>query len=96
MKSLMMLLVCCLCTGCMSDANVEKTNKATLSGNGDLVGTLPDGREVRHYEIHRSGLVNPHHIYVVEGSTTTNHRVHKHDAVEVIIDDTIFVPKETP
>lgn len=102
MKSLMaMLVVCCLFAGCSgpNDKHVVEANKVTLSKDGDLIGELPDGRKVYRYEIDR-GDSSSHWLYVVDGSISINHAVRSgkttRTATEILIDGTVFVPKETP
>lgn len=82
-KSLALLsivLVTCLLVGCAPDAHDwavnAMVNEATLKTNGDYMGTLPDGREVRRYRIENARYY-PHYVYVVKGAATqtTNHLV---------------------
>lgn len=68
--------VCLFClVGCedQNSPEVVEANKLALSQEGFLIGTLPDGREVRQYRIDR-GQSDDHFIYVVKDgdSVTTN------------------------
>ena len=84
------LLLLAGCGGYDRDAK----NQAELSGKGQYVGTLPDGREVTRYEIEHPG--ENHFIYVVSGSVSTNHEVKTDDTsrvyTEVVIDGIVYRP----
>ena len=95
MKRMLALLLLLLagCGGSDSPEIVAK-NEATLSGKGQHIGTLPDGRDVTRYEIERTG--ENHFIYVVAGSVSTNHEVKTDDTsrvyTEVVIDGIVYRP----
>ncbi|RTK95554.1 MAG: hypothetical protein EKK64_06945 [Neisseriaceae bacterium] len=83
-----------------NDPSVIKQNEETLSGEGEYVGILPDGRKVSRYPI-ETGYRN-HFLYLVEDSDTVtiNRSVSSGkttvNIVEVIIDGKKFktVPEE--
>lgn len=56
--------------GCSDDSYIK--NRATLSGPGQYVGTLPDGREVRRYLI-ENPVIHDHWLYVAGRDLTVNH-----------------------
>ena len=77
MKSLIVIsLLCMSFVGCASDKEVLRINNSTLSGDGELVGTFKDGRELRRYEIYRSGTHN-HFVYIVDNVVTINRTVNQ-------------------
>ena len=91
------------CTGCgPTRTEVPSINRGVLSTNGESVGTLPDGREVRRWSVWDTAGYYAHTIYVVDGATTIsdNYRVPvgktTRPAVEatVIINGKAYVPKE--
>ena len=61
----------------MDHPDVISANKEHLSTNGEVVGKLPDGREVVRYKIGMGTGNYAHWIYVVKDSTTItlNHTV---------------------
>lgn len=86
-----------------NDPTVVSYNKQQLSGPGEEIGVLPDGRKLVRYQVSmgRNNLgtyYHPHWVYVIdnsitinreiqEGKTTTNH-------VEVIVDGIFYKPVE--
>lgn len=85
------------------DPSVLMENRIALAKDGEVIGRLPDGREVRCWEIERGGGPGEHNhfIYVVTGepadSVTANKNV-KHgkttvNHVEVLIDGRPYVAK---
>lgn len=84
------------CQTAYNDPVVVEQNRITLSGVGESVGTLPDGRKVVRYEIEMGSNLN-HWIYVAENTITVNHtETHGKTTAnhtEVIIDGKVFVPK---
>ncbi len=93
MKKLFSIVVFSLflfgCAG-RNDPEVLKENRTTLSGEGEPVGTLLDGRKVVRYPINM-GATHNHWLYVVDGSVTVNHtrttgKNSSANFVEVIID----------
>lgn len=99
-------IICCLCLfliGC-EDENAPATkakNKQTLSGKGEVIGVLPDDREVIRYEISMGESRQSHWIYIVKGGNstgtmiTTNHLGGEKNAqnrVDVIIDGVQYTP----
>lgn len=87
------------CIGCTNQTSpqIVAKNKLTLSGKGFSVGVLPDGREVRQYEISR-GDASAHFIYVVDGyGTVSVNRAERQgkttvNKTEVLIDGRLYVP----
>jgi major membrane immunogen (membrane-anchored lipoprotein) len=93
MKMLSIVLISlCLLSGCSqyNSPEVMSKNRLTLSGPGETVGTLPDGRRVSRYEIDMGADMHDHWIYVVDGSITKNVTVSNgkssSNTVEVMVD----------
>ncbi len=87
-------VLCLALLGCadMDSPEVVALNKASLSGNGKYVGTLPDGRAVRMYEIDRGD--NPtHYLYVAGDDVTINRTEGKTRPTEVVIDGLKYIPQ---
>jgi len=93
----MKFFILCLClalVGCAdrNDASVVATNKATLSGNGETVGTLPDGRVITRYRIDMGSGPGSHDhwVYVTNGSISINRNEQSgkttYNEVQVILD----------
>ncbi len=74
MKRLLPLLpLIALLSGCgLSEPEARAITNAHLRTTGDVVGTLPDGRQVARYEIVNPGGEYSHWVYVIQGSVTTN------------------------
>jgi hypothetical protein len=79
---LCLLIVACLCcmVGCEDPTDArhkaaDAHNETELKSGGTLIGTLPDGREVRCYAIHlKSGRsCRDHWVYVVGNTQTVNY-----------------------
>lgn len=68
--------VLCILIGCVDRAEVQRENATALSADGELVGTLPDGREVRRYCLEDFAL-NKHWVYVVGSTVTVNRTLQK-------------------
>lgn len=93
-----------LFAGCITSPNdptVIALNKQRLSGNGEVVGDLPDGRVVTRYEIDR-GTDPSHFIYVIadQPTVTINHS-ERHgkttvNRTSVIIDGVRYTPETAP
>ena len=69
MKKFILALVFVTFCGCQKQLSKEELaayNKNNLSEEGQLIGKLPDGREVVMYTIYHGGPA--HYIYVVKGS----------------------------
>lgn len=82
--------------GCRTSEEMDASNKSILSGEGEDVGMLPDGRHVTRYKLECMGT-SSHYIYVVPdtGSVSTNRHVPKTEKrVEVIINGEKYVPLE--
>lgn len=75
-KLLAVFLVLCVVVGCDSPEVIRTNNAKELRDGGEVVGTLPDGREVRRYRIERENA-SDHWVYVV-GDTVTVNRVERH------------------
>lgn len=96
---IVLLLVCVGCVQSPHDPQVVALNKQRLSGIGEDVGTLPDGRVVYRYEIDR-GSDPSHFVYmIVNQPTITMNTSEKHGKVTVnrsvvIIDGVKYVPAE--
>lgn len=85
--------------GCVqpNDPTVMSNNKATLAGDGEEIGTLPDGRKLVRYRL-QMGSQNDHWVYVTNNTITINH-TEQHgktssNHTEVIIDGVIYQPVE--
>jgi hypothetical protein len=91
MRFLLVFVLCIFLTGCTTytPEQVSVMNEKTLSSEGELIGTLSDGREVRRYEIYILHQAN-HWIYVVGDTVTVNKTVRQgkvnSNRVEVFID----------
>lgn len=64
-----LILILCLSTliGCQSN---PKENAQTLRSGGQLIGQLPDGRNLYRYEI--TYYADTHYVYVVGDDVTMN------------------------
>jgi hypothetical protein len=72
------LIICLfLFVGCQTPNSTEvvNSNQATLSSDGEFVGTLKDGRKLIRYRIDRGSILHDHWVYVVEGSISINYTV---------------------
>ena len=60
-----------------NDPKIVSENKQMIAGGGEVVGTLPDGREVRRIRLNMGSNLHDHWIYVVSGTETVtmNHEV---------------------
>lgn len=58
------------CVASIDPDAIATSNTKTLASGGVLVGHLPDGREVRVYEIDQPGQ-RPHYLYVSGNATTS-------------------------
>lgn len=81
-------ILCISLVGCSTEQERLQINNATLSSDGELVGTFKDGTELRRFEIYNS--VHNHWVYTV-GKTVTVNRTEQHgkgsaNRVEVFID----------
>lgn len=102
MKKLCLIGLVLMAIGCTgpNDPTTIAVNRQSLGTYGNVVGTLPDGREVRHYEISRGQAYHEHHIYVVDGVTTVTTNKERggkgsYNLVEsVIVDGVTFVPQD--
>lgn len=71
---------------------VAELNEEHLAGEGEYIGTLPDGRKIVRYYIYRHNYRTPHTLYVVDGvSSITVNRVQQNgksieNRTEVYID----------
>lgn len=90
------LLVLMGCNTRYDDPTVVAINQHRLAGQGDTVGTLPDGRKVIRYPIDM-GTAHSHWIYVVDNTITVN-RTESHgkttsNHVDVIINGVTYKPE---
>ncbi len=73
---------------------VIKINQNTLSGPGEEIGVLPDGRKVVRYQIEIGSNLHNHFIYMENDVVTVNHEKSHGKAdynhVEVFIDNQKF------
>lgn len=98
MKKLILCLTLCSLLGCTAhnDPTVMATNKTTLAGSGEYVGTLPDGRKIVRYQLEMGSNIHNHWIYVTDGSITINrtetHGKSSSNHVDVIIDGVKYRP----
>jgi len=68
------ILLLCGCAG-PRDPGILASNRTILSGPGEDVGTLPDGRKIVRYELdigYEGVNRRSHWLYVTEDSTTIN------------------------
>lgn len=84
-------------SGCISREEAKIINERTLSSKGELVGKLPDGRNVLRWEIwSESGKVR-HTVYVVDQATTISDNYAKSKTNKtnvIIINDKEYVEKK--
>lgn len=80
--------------GCGPDRNSPEVillNKNVLSGPGEEVGILQDGRKIVRYEIEMGANTRNHFVYITNDVITVNHvESHgkvSHNHVEVFIDN---------
>lgn len=98
MKNLILCFALCFLLGCTAhnDPTVMTTNKATLAGSGEYVGTLPDGRKIVRYQLEMGSNLHNHWIYVTDGSITLNRTEPNgktsSNHVDVIIDGVKYLP----
>ncbi len=98
MKHLLLLALSVLAlTACDDPAIVNATNKTQLSGDGEEIGTLKDGRKVVRFAVDRVNE-RTHYVYVVSdgSSVTENHSTGgKHPKTEttVVIDGKEYIEK---
>jgi hypothetical protein len=97
---LFLILFCLLIAGCgtpHNDPAIMAQNRVTLSGKGEQVGTLPDGREIRRYYINM-GKLHDHWIYVTNDTITINRTISQgkttFNHVSVIINGIEYKPVE--
>jgi hypothetical protein len=103
-KKFSFVILAILSVGCMVkpyDPGVVAYNKQHLSGEGDEIGTLPDGRKVIRYELSR-GDYPSHTIYIVDATNTVTvnrpeksgkNYINRAEAV-IIINGVRFVPEQ--
>jgi hypothetical protein len=86
-KSFILSIAACLfIIGCSTKEEIEALNEKNLSSNGELVGHLPDGREIRRYQL-RFQHMHDHYVYFVDGDISVNSNpTGKYNKVEVFID----------
>ena len=106
LKNILILIL--FLTGCTSsnDPSVIQKNAITLSSEGELVGKLKDGREVRRFVINNGDTIGSHNhwLYLVDDSdtVTVNHTVSSgktsHLKVEVIVEGKKYTlsPESSP
>lgn len=96
MKFFFGLLLLCL-VGCTryNDPSVMARNATAISGEGEYIGALPDGRKIHRYCIDM-GDSHDHWLYVTNGSITINrdekNGKHTNNHVDVIIDGVHYTP----
>lgn len=105
---IVILMILSLSVGCgeisRNHPTVLAENQQTLSGKGEEVGVLPDGRKVVRYRLDmgKHEIIpterNPHWVYVVDNVVTLNHEVSQGkttaNQTEVIINGVTYTPKE--
>lgn len=82
---------------CDDPATVSATNKVNLSGDGEEIGTLKDGRKVVRFAVERPND-HTHYVYVVsDGSSVTENHLeggkHKTNKATVVIDGKEYIEK---
>ena len=88
MKSILVTLFATLLTVACDDSDaVSHSNQVNLSGDGELIGVLKDGRKVHRYAVKRVNE-STHYIYVVPsgGSVTENYWEAKQSKTTAVID----------
>lgn len=97
MMLLVLLLAGCGDTRNADDPTVLKEQAEALAKEGEVVGRLPDGREILRYRIER-GMSHDHYIYITGNTITVNRDVPSgktsYNHVEVFIDGIPYVPKQ--
>lgn len=84
--------------GCTAhnDPAVMATNATTLSGAGEPVGTLPDGRRIVRYRLEMGSNTKDHWVYITDNTITINreerHGKHTNNHVDVIVDGVHYTP----
>lgn len=102
-KSLLALLLAFALTSCSTPEEAQATTEFNMK-NPDTVGTLPDGRVVKHFVRERSNTSHDHHIYFIENpdgksnTISTNYSVSEgkttRNETVVLIDGVKYVPLE--
>lgn len=72
-KFILAALLLVACVGCGDNTHEIKNHLGTM---GTVIGTLPDGRDVRRYDIDYGVFGRTHHIYVVDGTTSVTNNFH--------------------
>lgn len=98
--SLMSLAI--LLVGCgevdRNHPSIVAINQQTLSGKGEEVGVLPDGRKIVRYGLHMGTNHHPHWVYVVDNVFTHNSEISQGkttvNQTEVVINGVTYIPKE--
>jgi len=98
MKKLSILCFVALFIGCTphNDPTIMSNNKAVLAGDGETVGTLPDGRRVVRYRLDMGSEIKDHWVYVVDNTITINrtelHGKISSNHVDVIVNGVTYQP----
>lgn len=89
--SCLFLIIIIGCGPDRNDPEIISLNQNTLSGPGEEVGTVQDGRKIIRYEIEMGANVRNHFVYMIDDVVTVNHvESHgkvDHNHVEVFIDN---------
>jgi hypothetical protein len=94
MRKLFVMFAFGLCLGCGGSnsqilSKIAHDNASELSGGGEDIGTLTDGRKIVRYEVKRFKSeavikgVDTHYVYVVDGSVSVNSEVPVGKGVEL-------------
>jgi uncharacterized protein YceK len=93
LKIILSLAVVALLSGCgPSRTEVPGINERDLARPGERVGTLPDGREVKRWEVYSPSGNYVHYIYVVENATSiSTNRLESQGKTQVNKTDVVIV-----
>lgn len=101
--ALFIILSAFVLSGCGPSQNeVPAVNREYLAASGEVVGTLPDGREVKRWGVWSASGNYWHTIYVVDGATSISDNYQRPagkttvPATEatIIVNGRTYVPKD--
>jgi hypothetical protein len=68
-KFILVALLLVACVGCGDNTHEIRNHLGTM---GTVIGTLPDGRDVRRYDINYGAFGRTHYVYVVDSTTSVS------------------------
>jgi len=101
--ALFIVLSALILAGCGPSRNeVPSINRGSLSNNGEVVGTLPDGREVKRWGVWSPSGNYWHTIYVVDGATSVSDNYQRpagkttvpSTEATIIVNGRTYIPKD--